>query len=95
LAVGGWKGELSIDGDVVTIDSGTAERSVEMNIADVKRASFNSNNGLWVLRFKDGRRVRFQSAGGLLSADRSPAGRETSDRLWALLGKHHVKHFSV
>ncbi|MFI5706469.1 hypothetical protein [Kribbella sp. NPDC051620] len=95
IVFGGWKGELTFDGDVVRIDGGAGGRSVEINIGEVTRASFNSSNGLWAMRCKSGRRIRFQSAGGLLSADRTAAGRETNDQLWALLRKHKVKHFSV
>lgn len=95
LVFGGWKGELSIDGDVVRIEGADPDRSVVIDIREVKRDSFNSNNGLWVIRFKDGRRVRFQSAGAILSADRSAAGRTANDMITALLAQHNVRHFGV
>jgi hypothetical protein len=70
-------------------------RSVVIDVRELKRASFNSNNGLWIIRFKDGRRVRFQSAAGaMLSADRSEAGRATNDvirRCWSST----IRHFGV
>jgi hypothetical protein len=61
----------------------------------VKRWSFNGNNGLWVFRMKDGRKVALQSAGGLLSADRTPAGRATNKQIQALLRSHAAGGFQV
>jgi hypothetical protein len=95
LVFGGWKGELSIDGDVLTIDSLDGTRHLSVDVKDIKRTSFNSNNGLWVFRLKDGGRIRMQSAGLLLSADRSPAGKAANDQISALLARHHVRGFSV
>lgn len=39
----------------------------------MKRYSFNSNNGLWALRMRDGRKLYVQMSGQILSADRSAA----------------------
>jgi hypothetical protein len=61
----------------------------------VKRCSFNSNNGLWAFRMKDGRKLYLQTAGLILSADRSPAGRAANDSITQLLAKYGVRGFSV
>lgn len=91
LAVGGWKGELSIDDDLIRIAAAGGAKEVSVDLGQVKRASFNSMNGLWAFRLKDGRRVRFQSAGGLMSADRSPAGHQTNELIRARLAQHGVR----
>jgi hypothetical protein len=95
MVFGGWRGELSIDGHLIRIDSADRARSLEIDVRSIKRASFNSNNGLWAIRFKDGRRARFQSAGTILSADRTEAGRQTNDLITALLRQHKIRYFGV
>ena len=40
---------------------------------------------------KDGKKVYLQTSGLILSADRSPAGRETNAAIGELLSKHQVK----
>jgi plasmid stability protein len=95
MVFGGWRGELTIDGDLIRIDSADHSRSLEIDVREIKRASFNSNNGLWAIRLKDGRRARFQSAGTILSADRTEAGQQTNDVISALLKQHKVRHFGV
>lgn len=90
LAVGGWKGELSIDDDLVRI-AAAGGKELSFDLGQVKRASFNSMNGLWALRLNDGRRVRFQSAGGVMSADRSPAGQQTNELIRSRLAQHGVR----
>jgi hypothetical protein len=95
LVFGGWKGELSIDGDIVRIDAVDHSQSLVIDIREIKRASYNSNNGLWSLRFKNGRRARFQSAGGLLSADRTEAGRVSNELVRDLLQRHGARFFGV
>jgi hypothetical protein len=75
VVFGGWRSDLTIDGDLSRIAAADHSRTLEIDVRRIKRASFNSNNGLWAIRCKDGRRVRFQSAGTILSADRSDAGR--------------------
>jgi hypothetical protein len=67
---------LTIDGDLIRIAGADHSRTLEIDVRQIKRASFNSNNGLWAIRSKDGRRVRFQSGGTILPADRSDAGRQ-------------------
>ncbi|WP_432874893.1 hypothetical protein ACQPYH_23035 [Kribbella sp. CA-245084] len=95
VVFGGWRGELSIDGDLIRITGADHTRSLEIDVRQIKRASFNSNNGLWAIRCKDGTRVRFQSAGTVLSADRSEAGEQTNQLITALLKQHKIRHFGV
>jgi len=95
MVFGGWKGQLSIKGNTVTITSPDRTKSLVINLAEVKKASYNSNNGLWSLKLKDGQRVRFQSAGVLLSADRTPAGQITNEKIQSLLSKHGVRLFGI
>jgi hypothetical protein len=95
MVFGGWRGELTVDGDLIRIDSADHSRILEIDVREIKRASFNSNNGLWAIRLKDGRRARFQSAGTILSADRTEAGQQTNDVISALLKQHKVRHFGV
>lgn len=85
---GGWKGTITIEGDVMRIVGDEASRSLEIDVSAMKRYSFNGRNGLWAFRMKDGRKLCLQSAGVLLSADRSPAGRETNEQIKALLRKY-------
>jgi len=93
--LGGWKGDLTIDGDVLTVDGRDPSQHVSIDAKDVKSSSFNSNNGLWVFKLQDGTKVRMQSAGRLLSADRSPAGKAANDRIRALLADHGVRGFHL
>jgi hypothetical protein len=95
VVFGGWRGELSIDGALIRIIGADPSRSVEVDVREIKRASFNSNNGLWAIRCKDGSRVRFQSAGTIMSADRSEAGQQTNELITALLKQHKIRHFGV
>ena len=91
----GWKARLILDGDTITLDGTTSGRSMVVSIADVKRASFNSSNGLWAFRLRDGRRLWLQSAGGLLSADRTAAGETTNRLITERLIEHRVRIFGV
>ena len=95
MVFGGWRGELSIDGDLIRIAGADHSRTLEIDVRQIKRASFNSNNGLWAIRCKDRRRIRFQSAGTLLSADRSQAGQQTNDLIIALLKQHKIRYLGV
>jgi hypothetical protein len=47
VAIGGWKGSLSIEGDIVRIEAVSGGKELSVDLARVKRASFNSSNGLW------------------------------------------------
>lgn len=93
--VGGWRGELTIDGDVLKIVSDDGAKTISIDVKNLKRTGFNSNNGLWVFTLNDGGKVRFQSAGLMLSADRSEAGRQANTQIRALLIKHKVKGIRV
>jgi hypothetical protein len=95
LVFGGWKGELRIDDDVLTIEGVGAGKHLSVDVKDVTGTSFNSNNGLWVFRLGDGSKLRMQSAGRLLSTDRSPAGKAANEMIKTLLARHNVRGFSV
>jgi hypothetical protein len=96
LVFGGWKGELTFHGDVLMIHNQDARgRHISIDIRNVQRSSFNSNNGLWVFRLKDGSKVRIQSAGRLFSADRTPDGRAANEQIKTLLAKHGIRDFSI
>jgi hypothetical protein len=95
VAFGGWKGTLSIHDDLVRIESPNGAKQVSLDLGQVKRASFNSNNGLWVFRLEDGRRVRFQSAGLLLSADRTEAGQQTNEAIQERLRHHRIRLLGI
>lgn len=95
LIVGGRTAELTIDDDSLTIASATGGRLLVIRADEVKRASFNGNNGLWVITPKDGDRIRFQSSGWLISADRSPAGKQANVLLRNMLRSHGVRVFGL
>jgi hypothetical protein len=95
VAFGGWKGLLEIEGDVLRVVGDDPANRLDIDCSQVKRCSFNSNNGLWALRMKDGRKLYVQSAGVILSADRSPAGRRTNESIRQLFAKHGVRRFSM
>ncbi|WP_112239272.1 hypothetical protein [Kribbella monticola] len=95
LTFWGWKARLVLDGDTVTIEEDGGGRSMVVGLAEVKRASFNSTNGLWALRLRDGRRLWLQSAGALLSADRTPDGETTNRLITARLIHHKIRVFGV
>jgi hypothetical protein len=92
---GGWKGLLEIDGDVLRVVGEDPANNLEGDCSQVKRCSFNSYNGLWALRMRDGRKLYLQTAGLILSADRTPAGRAVNKSIKQLLAKHGVRRFSV
>jgi hypothetical protein len=94
VVLGGWKGRLTIDDDVITVH-GPDGRHLSIDPRNVKRSSFNGNNGLWVFRLHDGTKVRIQSAGRLLSADRSQAGKAANDHLRELLARQGVRVFGL
>ena len=95
LALGGWKGQMEIVGDVLRIVGENPANRLQIDCSAVKRCSFNSNNGLWAIRMKDGKKFYLQTSGRLLSADRSQAGREATGSIAELLAKHEVRGFSV
>lgn len=93
LALGGWKGTLDIEGDVLRVVAEDLTQRLDIDGAQIKRYSFNNNNGLWAFRMKDGKKVYLQTSGLILSADRSPAGRQANAAIQQLLGTHQVKRF--
>jgi hypothetical protein len=95
IAFGGWRGLLEIDGDVLRVTGEDPANYLEVDCSHVKRCSFNSNNGLWAFRMKDGTKLYLQTAGLILWADRSPAGRAANDSINQLLAKHGVLRFPV
>jgi len=95
IALGGWKGSLDIDGDVLRVTGEDPANQLEVDCAQVKRCSFNSRNGLWAFRMQDGRKVYLQTAGLILSADRSPAGRAANESIRQILRRRGVSPFSV
>ena len=95
MAVGGWKGLLAISGSVLRVTGDAAENALEIDCSQVKRCSFNSNNGLWAFRMKDGRKIYLQTSGAILSADRSEEGRAETEAVGRLLAEHGVRGFSV
>jgi hypothetical protein len=95
MALGGWKGQMEIVGDVLRVVGDDSVNRIDIDCAQVKRCSFNSNNGLWAFRMKDGKKVYLQTSGLILSADRSEAGRAATKSIGELLGKHGVRGFSV
>jgi hypothetical protein len=86
---------MEIVGDVLRVVGDDRENRLDIDCAQVKRCSFNSNNGLWALRMKNGRKLYLQTSGLLLSADRSEAGRVATESIAGLLAKHCVRGFSV
>jgi hypothetical protein len=69
--------------------------TMHTSTAKILRAPYNATNGLWAFRFRDGRRLRLQSAGGLLSAERTPAGRQSTSLIADRLIHHNVRVFGV
>ena len=86
---------MEIIGDVINVVGEDPTNRLEIHCAEVKRCSFNSNNGLWAFRMKDGKKIYLQTSGLLLSADRSEAGRAATESIAGLLAKHEVPGFSV
>src|SRR6478672_11816377 len=87
VAFGGWKGLLEIDGAVLRVVGDDPSNRLDIDCAQVKRYSFNSNNGLWALRMRDGRKLYLQMSGQMMSADRSDAGKEATKAVHELLRK--------
>nr|MDT0656400.1 hypothetical protein [Micromonospora sp. DSM 115978]MDT0658640.1 hypothetical protein [Micromonospora sp. DSM 115978] len=86
---------MEILGDVLRVVGEDPTKRLEIDCAQVKRYSFNSNNGLWAFRMKDGKKLYLQTSGLILSADRSKAGRMATESIAGLLAKHGVSGFSV
>lgn len=93
FALGGWKGTLDIDGDVLRVVGEDPSKLLDIDCAQIKRYSFNYRNGLWAFRMKDGQKLYLQTSGVILSADRSPTGHEANAEIEQLLRKHQVRRF--
>lgn len=57
VTVGGWKGSLEIDGDILRVTGVDPTKTLEIDTTQVKRYSFNGTNGLWALRTKNGKKL--------------------------------------
>jgi hypothetical protein len=95
LALGGWKGTLDIDGDLLRVVGEDLSNRLDIDCTQIKHCSFNGNNGLWLFRMKDDKKIYLQTKGLILSADRSSAGREANAAIVELLRKHRVKGSSA
>jgi hypothetical protein len=95
FVVGGWKGEISISGDIMNIVGEDPAKKVTIDAKNLKRAGFNGANGLWIFTLKSGGKIRLQGSGSMLSADRTQAGWETNAKIGELLRKHGIKGFRI
>jgi hypothetical protein len=95
LALGGWKGTLDVDGDLLRVVGEDPSNRLDIDCAQIQHCSFNGNNGLWLFRMDDGKKIYLQTKGLILSADRSSAGREANAAIVELLRKHRVKGASA
>lgn len=95
LAFMGWKGLMEIDEDVLRVVGDDVANQLEIDCSQIKRCSFNSNNGLWAFRMKDGKKIYLQTSGAILSADRSNQGRAATEAIRVLLAERGVRGFSV
>lgn len=95
IAFGGWKGRVHVDGDVIRVVGDDPAKTLEIDAREVRRCSFNSSNGLWAFRMKNGTKLYLQTSGTILSADRTDAGRAANESISALLAKHGVPGFAV
>ena len=86
---------MEIDGTVLHIVGDDPAKRLDIDCSEVKRYSFNSNNGLWALRMRDGRKLYVQMSGHILSADRSPASKAATQAVRELLSEHAGFGFSV
>lgn len=93
LTFGGWTGSLDVAGDVLHIDGDGAAHRRTIDVAQVKRWSFNPINGLWAFRMKDGSKAFIQTSGSVRSADRSQAGHDANHTIRELLTKHGARQF--
>lgn len=63
VVLGDWKGRLKFGEEVIRVLGDDPTKCLEIDPAAVKRCSFNSNNGLWVFRIQDGKKVHLQTLG--------------------------------
>ena len=90
IALGGWRGQLEIAGDVLHVTGEDPANRLEVDCGQVKRFSFNSNSGLWAFRMKDGKKLYLQTSGLLMSADRTEAGSAATESIGELLANKGV-----
>jgi hypothetical protein len=64
LALGGWKGRLDADGDVLRVVGEDPSNRFDIDCAQIKRCSFNKNNGLWAFRMSRHRPTGQRPHGG-------------------------------
>ena len=95
IAFGGWKGRVDFEGDVIRVVGDDPTKALDIDSGQVKSCSFNSNNGLWAFRMKDGKKAYLQTSGAILSADRTDAGRAANESIRGLLAKHGVRGFAI
>lgn len=87
----GWKGTLTIDGELLRIVGDDPAKTLIIDAREVKRASYNGMNGLWAMRLRNkGGRVNVQCGGSLLSSDRA-AGNEVATKIAELLRENKVR----
>ncbi len=86
---------MEIDEPVLRIVGDDPSNRPDIDCSDVKRYSFNANNGLWALRMCDGRKLYVRMSGHILSADRSPAGKAATQEVHEVLRKQAGLGFSV
>lgn len=95
VAFGGWQGLMEVDGAVLRIVGHDPSNRLDIDCSQVKRYSFNSMNGLWALRMRDGRKLHLQMSGEILSADRSAEGRQATQAVRDLLAECAARGFSL
>lgn len=83
---------LAGDGLVLAYDDG---QSVRFRFADLKKVGLNTNNGLWTLYPKEGKKTHFQTTGGLFSVGDRDAGRRFNDALLAAATQQGLKAIYV
>lgn len=87
-----WRGTCTLENEHLTIVSQDKTQSISFGFDNIKRFTFNSNNGLWAIRLKTGEKYVFQTAGALLSATKDKdAAQQLHEAMAALLEKYQVK----
>jgi len=95
MPFGGWCGRLTIVGETLVIVGDDGEHRLELDLGQVRRFSFNSNNGLWAFRMKDRTKVYLQTSGALLSAESFAGGRAATKQIAELLYARGGRGLSV
>ncbi len=95
ITFGGWRGHVEVGGDQISVVANEGPNRQDIDPSQVMRCSFNSRNGLWAFRMKDGTKHYLQASGQILSADRSPAGRAANEWIHELMIAHDVLIYSA